>query len=136
MSKKLTIRNLAAGDCSTIAESFNAQGWSKPKEQFDGYLADQNKGKREVLIAEMNGVFTGYLTIIWESCYKPFKKDKIPEIVDFNVLIKFQGKGIGSKCQGQRRSKDPIRDCQIKIFVYKYKIIMYCLDGEDLKRTV
>ncbi|MEZ4847287.1 MAG: GNAT family N-acetyltransferase [Bacteroidia bacterium] len=54
------------------------------------------EGSRDIIIAELNGEFAGYLTIKWESNYIPFKEKAIPEIVDFNVLKKFQRKGIGT----------------------------------------
>ena len=41
--------------------------------------------------------FAGYLTICWTSSYEPFRKEKIPEIVDFNVLPEFRRQGIGTQ---------------------------------------
>ena len=42
------------------------------------------------------GEFAGYVTVVWESDYPPFRDAGIPEIVDFNVLIKFQRQGVGT----------------------------------------
>ncbi len=44
----------------------------------------------------MNGEFVDYLTIVWESDYRPFRDEYIPEIVDFNVLMAQQRKGVGT----------------------------------------
>jgi GNAT superfamily N-acetyltransferase len=48
------------------------------------------------VIAEIDGDFAGYLAIKWKSGYLPFLQNNIPEIVDFNVLHKYQRKGIGT----------------------------------------
>jgi GNAT superfamily N-acetyltransferase len=50
-----------------------------------------------VFVAFVNGEFAGYLTICWHSLYEPFRKENIPEIVDFNVLPKFRRQGIGTQ---------------------------------------
>lgn len=47
--------------------------------------------------------FAGYVTLKWQSDYKIFADDNIPEISDLNVLPSFRKKGIGSalieKCE-------------------------------------
>lgn len=98
---KFFIRDISAGDPSIIAEAFRLQGWHKPESQYQSYLEEYRAGKRTVLVAEAGSVeqpleFAGYLTIVWESGYPPFAVENIPEIVDFNVLIKFRRQGIGS----------------------------------------
>jgi hypothetical protein len=50
-----------------------------------------------VLVASLQSVFAGYLTICWQSHYLPFQEADIPEIVDFNVLPYFRRIGIGSR---------------------------------------
>ena len=40
--------------------------------------------------------FAGYVTVVWESKYPPFLAAGIPEVVDFNVLLKFRRRGIGT----------------------------------------
>jgi ribosomal protein S18 acetylase RimI-like enzyme len=94
--EKLVIRAMCEKDAEIIAASFKEQGWHKPKSQFDKYLKWQKEGKRAILIGELEGAFAGYLTINWQSDYKPFKDKSIPEIVDFNVLKKYQRRGIGT----------------------------------------
>ena len=100
------LRELTAADCLPIAQAFAAQGWDKPEAQYLRYLADSQAGRRAVLLAEVDSQgtggqstglqFAGYLTIVWASEYPPFREAGIPEIVDFNVLKKFQRRGIGS----------------------------------------
>lgn len=96
MTNELTIREITSKDPPIIAKAFRAQGWNKTQGQFEKYHLQQIEDRRIVLIAEMNGEFVGYLTIVWESNYRPFRDAGIPEIVDFNVLMAHQQKGIGT----------------------------------------
>ncbi len=95
--KKIVIRNISEHDCIGIEDAFNAQGWNKPAKKYEKYLKEQNMGKRDVLLAEVNSDLAGYLTIVWETLYSPFREARIPKIIDFNVLIKYQQMGVGTK---------------------------------------
>ncbi len=96
MKDKIVLRKLLKEDCEKISEAFKKQGWTKPIAQYELYLKLQKEGKRDVIIAELEKEFVGYLTIQWTSDYIPFRERKIPEIVDMNVLKKYQRKGIAS----------------------------------------
>jgi GNAT superfamily N-acetyltransferase len=87
---------MMAKDAAVVAAAFAAQGWNKPEEQYRRYLAESAQGLRVVLLAERGGEFAGYVTVVWESDYPPFRDAGIPEIVDFNVLIKHQRRGVGT----------------------------------------
>ncbi|GIP53344.1 GNAT family N-acetyltransferase [Paenibacillus vini] len=93
----LKIRKLAEHDPWIISNAFKEQGWEKPAAQFERYVSEQSNGDRTTLIAEIDGVFAGHVNVIWESYYPAFKERNIPEVNDFNVLLKFQRLGIGSK---------------------------------------
>ena len=95
MGKNIEIRNLTERDCEIISKSFSTQGWNKPTSQYQDYLAESKQGKRVVLVAEKDSTFAGYITIIWESYNESFRLSNIPEIVDLNVLKKYQRQGIG-----------------------------------------
>lgn len=86
----ISIHTLQPRDCLTISQAFAAQGWNKPVSQYERYLEHQNAQTRKVLVAETKGEFAGYLVIQWNSDYLPFKAKGIPEIIDLNVLQKFQ----------------------------------------------
>ncbi len=103
----LSLQKIRKDHCQVISEAFSQQGWHKPKAQFETYLHYQEEGLRDIIIAELDGVFAGYLTILWQSDYIPFQKRGIPEIVDFNVLQKYQRLGIGSALmdEAERRMK-------------------------------
>lgn len=93
----ILIRKMEYKDCKVIADAFRLQNWNKPVEQYEAYYKEQQDQKRLVLIAEYQGEFAGYLTIVWNSHYQYFVEHNIPEIVDLNVLIKFRKRGIASK---------------------------------------
>jgi len=99
------IRPLRYDDITPIAKAFADLGWDKPGSQYEGYLSEQNAGQRLVLVATIKGIFAGYLTIVWESSYPPFGESDIPEIVDFNVLPKFQRRGIGTQLMDAAEQK-------------------------------
>jgi len=112
MNEKLKIREMTNSDPPIIAEAFRAQGWNKTQKQYEKYYREQMEGRRTVLVAELNGEFVGYLTIIWESGYHPFRDAGIPEVVDFNVLAARQRKGVGTalmdKAEGRISEKSRI----------------------------
>jgi len=89
------IRLLQKQDIQPIADSFTALGWNKPASQYEHYLAQQESGDRVILVALVDAVFVGYITICWQSDYPPFREGNIPEIQDFNVLPRFRRQGIG-----------------------------------------
>ena len=91
------IRELQEKDISPIVEAFRQIGWKKPASQYERYLKERTEGIRQVFVAFENGEFAGYLTVIFESDYPPFKAENIPEINDFNVLPKFRRRKIGTK---------------------------------------
>ena len=96
MDEQITIREMIESDPSMLTAAFTAQGWNKPLGQYLRYWQESLAGTRLVLLAENSRQFAGYLTILWESHYPPFQAAGIPEIVDFNVLIKFRRMKIGS----------------------------------------
>ena len=92
----VTIRELQQADAQIISEAFLAQGWNKSAAQYEQYWRETQDGTRTVLVAEKNGRFAGYVTIMWRSDYPPFQEQDIPEVVDFNMLQAFQRQGIGT----------------------------------------
>jgi ribosomal protein S18 acetylase RimI-like enzyme len=93
---RIRLHDLAEQDCPVIAMAFTAQGWNKPLAQYRRYFQEQLTGQRDVIVAEVDGQFAGYVTIVWESNYPPFREANIPEVVDFNVLIAYRRHGVGT----------------------------------------
>ena len=90
------IRPLNAADPPVIAAAFAAIGWSKPRERYERYLAEQDAGERQVWVASVDDAFAGYVTLNWRPAYAPFREGGIPEIQDLNVLPAFRRRGVGS----------------------------------------
>ncbi|GAA2838666.1 GNAT family N-acetyltransferase [Kribbella solani] len=86
------IRPLHADDPPVLAAAFAALGWDKPASQYRRYLAEQEAGDRDVLVATVDDVFAGYVTVRWVSPYFQV----MPEIQDFNVLPPYRRRGIGT----------------------------------------
>ncbi|MEF2965364.1 GNAT family N-acetyltransferase [Paenibacillus sp. M1] len=97
----LLIRELNEDDPAIISDAFQEQGWNKPVELYEGYLSEQKRGERITLVAEADGAFAGYVNVVWKSFYSCFRDSGIPEISDFNVLIKYRRMGIGSALMDQ-----------------------------------
>ena len=92
MDTVVSIRSMKENDIGVMTTLFN-----KNISVYQNYFNDQESGKRDVILAELNGEIIGYLTIMWESNYDYFREGDIPEISDFNVLDKAKRKGVGSR---------------------------------------
>ena len=131
---QVTLRDLVEADCPAIARAFAEQGWNKPETQYLAYLADALAGQRAVLVAEIDCLFAGYVTIVWQSDYAPFRAAQIPEIVDLNVLIKHQRRGVATALLDEAEKRIAQRSPQIGIGVgltadYGPAQIVYALRG-------
>jgi ribosomal protein S18 acetylase RimI-like enzyme len=109
MSVNLVVREMLESDPPTIAAAFSAQSWNKPVSQYLRYWQEGIQGTRLVLLAEYAEEFAGYLTIVWESDYPPFRQAGIPEIVDFNVLCKFRRRRIGTALMDAAEQRIAVR---------------------------
>lgn len=96
MRDHITIRHMQADDCTRVSRAFADQGWHKPVSQFRDYLRQSKEGARTALVAQVDGHISGYVTIVWDSNYPPFQEASIPEVVDLNVLRRYQRQGIGT----------------------------------------
>ncbi len=92
----ISIARLTDDDIPEIAAAFALLGWNKLASQYWAYLDEQAKKKRLVLVAHMDGVFSGYITLLFESHHGEFEAIGAPEIADFNVLPCYRNRGIGS----------------------------------------
>lgn len=92
----IKVRKMEDTDARIAADAFRKIGWPRPLILFEQYLREQKAGAREVFIAEMRDGFAGYVTLLWNSAYGPFREAAIPEVRDLTVLPLVQGRGIGS----------------------------------------
>ena len=95
--KDLTVRTMLPSDCQAFHQGFAAQGWNKPLSQFERYFEEQGEGIKKVLVAAWRGEAAGYTTLLPQAPAGPFAGKGWPEVCDFNVLEKFQRRGIGSR---------------------------------------
>lgn len=93
---EITIRKMNENDPLVISSAFHNQGWRKPVDLYLRYVREQKNGQRVTLLAEVESDFAGYVNVVWQSDYPYFKEHHIPEIQDFNVLIKYRRRGIGT----------------------------------------
>jgi GNAT superfamily N-acetyltransferase len=107
----ITIRPLRREDIPQVAAAFATLGWDKPASQYERYFEEQESGTRVLFFAFEAGVFIGYITVVWQAHYPPFRDQDIPEIADFNVLPPFRRQGIGTQlldaaeaCVSERKS--------------------------------
>lgn len=94
---KLIIRSMIPDDVNKFPIAFDEQNWNKPLEQFEAYLKKQSNNEVYVLVATIDGNVAGYTLLYPKAISKAFASLEIPEIVDFNVLEKYQKQGIGNK---------------------------------------
>jgi GNAT superfamily N-acetyltransferase len=109
MNTEIILREMTENDPAIIASAFAAQEWDKPAGQYVRYLQESRAGRRTNLLADYEGHFAGYVTIVWESDYPPFRQASIPEIVDFNVLIKFRRMKIGTALMDEAERRIALR---------------------------
>jgi GNAT superfamily N-acetyltransferase len=114
------IRDMLESDSPIIAEAFAAQGWDKPVSLYVGYWQAHVAGRRDVLVAERGGEFAGYITVVWESDYPPFREKRIPEIADFNVLIRHRRMGVGTALMDAAEQRIALRSPVIGLGVGLY----------------
>jgi ribosomal protein S18 acetylase RimI-like enzyme len=91
---EMVIGPMTPADIDRILETFSV--WGKSRVQYERYLCEQNQNERVVLVAKNRDNVVGYGTLIWESPHGPLNERHIPEILDLNVISKYQGQGIGS----------------------------------------
>jgi len=82
-------------DIKNLSQGFISQGWPGREEILARYFLEQKSKEREVLVAEIDGVVAGYITILPIAKQGPFA-GMAPELSDFNVFEPFQNQGIGN----------------------------------------
>ena len=95
METTCLIRKMQTSDVKELSQGFINQGWPGREEILARYFLEQECGEREVLVAEVEGVLAGYITILPCAKQGPFA-EIYPELSDFNVFEPFQNQGIGN----------------------------------------
>ncbi|HFE9682658.1 TPA: GNAT family N-acetyltransferase [Clostridium perfringens] len=92
----IEIRNMIKSDIINFNKEFKLQGWEKSISLFERYYEEQEKGSRRVFVAYNENNVLGYATLISNDENGPFANKQIPTLRDFNVLEKYQNKGVGT----------------------------------------
>ena len=101
MTPQPLIRAMGESDPEVISAAFTAIGWdTKPPALYRHYLGQQEEGRLLAWMAEWQGEFAGYVTLLWTSAYGPFAERQIPEVSDLNVLPKHRRQGVGNAQRG------------------------------------
>ena len=93
----LLIRNMEEADAQVFTDEETAQGWKADITKYRTRLRDQAEGRCVSLTAEYEGHPAGYVNVYILGLGGAFSGKRLPEIVDFGVLEKYQRRGIGSK---------------------------------------
>ena len=96
MKTTCSIRKMQAFDINYLSQGFISQGWPGREEILARYFLEQKSKEREVLVAEIDGVVAGYITILPSAKHGPFA-EVYPELSDFNVFEPFRNQGIGNQ---------------------------------------
>jgi len=77
---------------------------------FEACFERVEKEERDFYVAVMDGRVCGYVMLVWQPRYTPFRRLNVPEIQDLNVAPSFRRRGIGaaliSFCENRARSKN------------------------------
>jgi len=96
LNESIVIRRMLQADGKALSEAFFDQGWNKSEQLFDFYFSEQENGKMDVLVVEVDEKLAGYVTLIPKALVGPYSEQGYPEIGDLNVLMKFQRRGVGN----------------------------------------
>ena len=96
MKTKCPIRKMQESDIKNLSQGFISQGWPGREEILARYFLEQKSKEREVLVAEIDGVVAGYITILPSAKHGPFA-EVYPELSDFNVFEPFRNQGVGNQ---------------------------------------
>ncbi|MCB1532645.1 MAG: GNAT family N-acetyltransferase [Alphaproteobacteria bacterium] len=112
--EKLVIHKAERGDVFRLECMIAAMGTGKDYGYFEHQFDRVESGMREIYIAVLDGVDTGYCILNWFPKYALFQKLEIPEVQDLNVLPNFRRCGIATMliehCENlaRARGKDQI----------------------------
>ena len=94
---ELVIRDMEEADARVFFDEFTAQGWHPDMDGYLKRLRERAEGKCAALTAVYRGCPAGFVYVDREVREGPFRRKGWPMIVNFNVLKKYQRRGIGAR---------------------------------------
>lgn len=105
----INIRTACSGDMPALEAVAGAVSSHKEDGYFERCLAEQEDGKRAVLVGLYAGQIAGFGMLNWNPGYVPFRRMGIPEIQDLNTNPAFRRRGVAgaiiSACEDLAREK-------------------------------
>ena len=98
MTDKLVLKTIDKIDIEDLFNDFEGNYLSREdrRKVYKQYLDEQKEGKRYSLFGYINEKCIGFGTLAYESGHPLFRKNRIPEIKDLNIMPSFRGKGTAS----------------------------------------
>jgi GNAT superfamily N-acetyltransferase len=93
----LIIRSMKDTDANHIFNALKNQGWHPNLATYEAYFFMQKNNERIIFIAENSTHILGYVTLVMNAAYGPYKNQMIPMIIDLNVFEIYRNQGIASK---------------------------------------
>lgn len=93
----ILVRTMVPEDARIITEAEIAQGWQQTIDKYEMRLRHQAEKQCVALVVEWRGSVAGYIHLYPCSGTGPAVYAGCPEIVDFGVLEKARGHGVGSR---------------------------------------
>jgi GNAT superfamily N-acetyltransferase len=87
-------------DFPRIAATRGGAAWNAAQEKWSGYLEEQGRGARQVLLAESSDAIVAYASLVWLSQNPSFQSAGIPEIQDLVVAEGHRNAGLGTRMIG------------------------------------
>jgi ribosomal protein S18 acetylase RimI-like enzyme len=96
MERSVEVRELRRDDISGIVATAGGAAWNGGFDKWNSRLKEHHSGERIALLAIVDGAFAGYGSLLWSSCYAPFRDQGISEIQDLVVSETQRRQGIAT----------------------------------------
>ena len=93
-NEAFVIRHITRNDIQSLTRNFAR--YNKKQEMYERLWREHELGKRVTLVAITGQEAVGYTNLLWQSRYKPFRENDIPEISNMHVIDEYQQQGIGT----------------------------------------
>ena len=91
------IEKLTSDRVDWIQSAYARLSWGKRNGYFRDCFAAQERGDMVLLVVRTDDELHGYLKVVWQPTYAPFREQNIPEIQDLNVVLDSRRKGVATR---------------------------------------